>query len=93
MKKIVLYIAIDVFLIFQSLAYAANTIECAQGGRYQFYDGAVPRVFDTQIGKIYVWFPHNEKAGENPYLFVQDPINGKGVRITIDFTEEPAAKK
>ena len=91
MKKIVL--SIVVFFVFQSMAFAADKLECTHGGRYQFYGGAVDRVFDTQTGKIYNWFPRDDKTGKEPSLFVQDPINGKGVKISIDFTEEPAAKK
>ena len=91
MKKIVL--SIVVFLVFQSMALAANKLECVQGGRYQFYDGAVPKVFDTQTGKSYWWFPRDDKTGENPHLFVQDPVNGKGMRIQIDFTEKTDTKE
>lgn len=91
MKKIVL--SIVVFFVFQSMAFAADKLECTHGGRYQFYGGAVDIVFDTQTGKSYWWFPRDDKTGENPHLFVQDPVNGKGMRIQIDFTEKPAAKK
>ena len=91
MKNIVLFIV--VFLVFQSIALAADKSECVQGGRYQYYEGVVPKVFDSQTGKIYMWFPRDSKTGENPYIFVQDPINGKGVRIQIDFTEKSDDRK
>lgn len=91
MKNIVLFIV--VFLVFQSIALAENKSECVQAGRYQYYEGAVTKVFDSQTGKIYLWFPRDDKTGKNPHLFVQDPINGKGVRIQIDFTEEPDDRK
>lgn len=93
MNKMVLWITVALSLIFQSVVFAANTSECAQVGRYQYYDGAVPKVFDTQTGKTYVWFPRNDKTGEDPYLFVRDPINAKGVHIKIDFIEKTDAKK
>lgn len=91
MKKIVLFIV--VFLVFQSIALAGNKLECVQCGRYQYYEGVVPKVFDSQTGKIYMWFPRDNKTGENPYIFVQDPINGKGVRLQIDFTDKIDDKK
>lgn len=90
MKKILLLIII--FLAFETNAFAASKLECVQGGRYQYYEGVVPRVFDTRTGKIYLWFPHDKKTGEDPHIAVQDPVNGKGKIIKIDWSEDPGAR-
>lgn len=59
-------------------------------GRYQYFEGVVPKVFDTQTGRVYMWFPRNEKEQKEPELFVQDPVAGTGTTIAIKFINQPA---
>ena len=40
----------------------------AVSGRYQYFEGSVPKVFDIQTGKVYLWFPRDEKEKKDPYL-------------------------
>lgn len=54
-------------------------------GRYQFDDGPVTKIFDTETGRIYYWFPRDEKAQKNPYVFVLDPITGTGTTVELKF--------
>lgn len=77
-----------IFFSIQSTSVAAEKSVNICGGRYQYFEGVAPEVFDSETGKVYVWFPRDEKKGENPYIFVRDAINGKGVRVEIKFIEE-----
>ncbi|HEX4966657.1 MAG TPA: hypothetical protein VF173_37955 [Thermoanaerobaculia bacterium] len=57
-------------------------------GRYQLFEGPVTTIFDTQTGKIYKWFPRDEKAGKDPSIFVMDPVNGQGVEVEIKWAKK-----
>jgi hypothetical protein len=52
-------------------------------GRYQYFEGAVPKVFDTQTGRVYLLLPGDEKTQTKPYLFIQDPVAGTGTTVII----------
>ncbi len=58
--------------------------------RYQYFEGVVPKVFDTQTGRVYLWFPRAEREKTEPYLFVQDPVAGTGTKIPIRFGNQPS---
>jgi len=65
---------------------STDTAQSARGsmvGRYQHIEGAVSTIFDTQTGKVYLWFPRNEKENRDPYLFVMDPVSGTGTEVEI----------
>ena len=59
--------------------------------RYQLVtESAIPIIFDTQTGIRFVWMPRDEKAGEDPYLTVQDPVNATGTLRAIRWTDTRA---
>ena len=75
----------------QSNSQGQSSAEKA-AGRYQLMDGAVTKVFDSHTGKVYLWFPRDEKENTDPYVFVQDPVNATGTRVEIKWSTKTAVK-
>lgn len=73
-------------------ATQGRSSEGNSSGRYQLDDGPVTKVFDTHTGKLYVWLPRDEKAGKDPYIFVQDPVNATGTHVEITWNTKLAGK-
>lgn len=71
-------------------AVAGSVPAMVVGGRYQYFDGPVPTVFDTQTGKAYRWFPRDEKEKKDPYLFVMDFVSGSGSTVEIQWPKKSA---
>lgn len=71
-------------------AAAVESTQPIFSGRYQYFEGtAVPKVFDTQTGKAYVWFPRDEKEDTNPYIIVEDFVLGTVTRVEIKWIGQP----
>jgi hypothetical protein len=90
LSSIVLFALLTAAIVSGQTMGQSRTDQTTEKGRYQFIDGAVTKIFDTQTGKMYLWFPRDEKANENPYIFVQDPINGTGTTVEIKWNKKPA---
>jgi|SRR5215210_1475821 len=78
-------------LLGQSSSQGQSSTE-KSAGRYQLQDGPVTKVFDSHTGKIYLWFPRDEKENTDPYVFVQDPVNATGTRVEIKWSSKVAGK-
>lgn len=89
---VTIIVILSAALLSGQTAVQSRSSESGALGRYQLEDGPVTKVFDTYTGKLYLWLPRDEKAGKEPYIFVQDPINATGTQVEIKWITKPAGK-